>query len=64
MLGRKTAYHRGYLRALDELKFDLFEEAQRRLDHHGPFTVAMYREEVLVRINRLRNKAIPHLPAG
>lgn len=61
MFGRKTAYHRGYLRALDELKFELFEETTRRLNERDPYTLATYSADIITRINRLRHNAIPHL---
>jgi hypothetical protein len=64
MFGRKTAYHRGYLRALDELKFELFEEAARRVNERDPYTVETLSKDFIGTVNRLRERAIPHVPAG
>lgn len=57
MFGRKAAYRRGYVDALETLKADLFAEAERRIDDRQPFDMGTLSEYVIDTANALIHKA-------
>lgn len=53
MFGRKAAYQCGYIDALEDLKVELFNEAERRLSDRAPFDVGSLSEHVMDTIGAL-----------